>query len=99
VDGTPYGDLPLSTAPRLIRERDDIRDRIARLYASLAPGGRPLREGERGELDSLAFLEFIMLIEREFGIVVETRDLEEANFATTASTVAYVRGKLNERAA
>lgn len=78
---------------------DPVRDAIVRIYASLAPGGRPLREGERGALDSLAFLEFIVAIEREFGIAVETRDLEEANFATTASTVAYVRRKLGERKA
>lgn len=76
---------------------DGIRERIVRIYSSLSPGGRAPREGERGELDSLAFLEFVVLIEREFGIVVETRELDEANFATTASTTAYVRRKLNGR--
>lgn len=75
---------------------DDIRERIVRIYSSLSPGGKAPREGERGELDSLAFLEFIVAIEQEFRIVVETRELEEENFATTASTTAYVRGKLNE---
>jgi acyl carrier protein len=73
---------------------DEIRDRVVRIYVSLAPGGKAPREGERGELDSLAFLEFIELIEREFAIVVETRELDGANFATTASTTAYVRRKL-----
>ncbi len=89
----------MSPAPRLVHERDDIRDRIARIYASLAPGGRSPREGERGELDSLAFLEFIVAIEHEFGIVVDTHDLEDGNFGTTAATAAYVRGKLTGRAA
>lgn len=70
-----------------------------RLYVSLVPGGRPPREGERGELDSLAFLEFIELIEREFDIVVETRELELENFATTASTAAYVQRKLEAKTA
>jgi hypothetical protein len=74
-----------------------IRETVVRLYASLVPGGRAPREGERGELDSLGFLEFIELIEREFGIVVETRELEEANFATTASTTAFVQRKLEEK--
>ena len=83
----------MSTTP------DEIRERIARLYVSLAPGGRLPREGERGELDSLAFLEFIELIEREFGIAVETRELEESNFATTAAVTAFVRGKLGRAAA
>jgi hypothetical protein len=78
-------------------DADGIRQAVIRLYSSLSPGGRPPREGERGELDSLAFLEFIVGLEAEFGIVVETCELEEANFATTASTVAYVRHKLNER--
>jgi len=70
-----------------------------RLYVSLVPGGRPPREGERGELDSLAFLEFIELIEREFDIVVETRELELENFATTAATAAYVQRKLEAKTA
>lgn len=74
-----------------------VRERLVRIYLSLAPGGRPLGDDERGELDSMAFLEFIIRIEREFGIVVETRDLDEANFATTAATTAYVLGKLNGR--
>lgn len=78
-------------------DADGIRQTVVRLYTSLSPGGRPPREGERGELDSLAFLEFIVALEREFDIIVETRELEEANFATTASTVAYVRRKLNGR--
>jgi acyl carrier protein len=43
----------------------------------------------------MAFLEFILLIEREFGIVVETSDLDETNFATTTATIAFLRHKLN----
>jgi len=77
---------------------DDIRERLVRLYCSLSPGGRPPPDGERGELDSMAFLEFIMLIEREFAIIVEASDLDEANFATTTTTTAFVRHKLNGRA-
>lgn len=73
----------------------DIRERLVRIYCSLSPGGRPPPDGERGELDSMAFLEFILLIEREFGIVVETSDLDEANFATTTATTAFVKHKLN----
>ena len=78
---------------------DEIRDRVVRIYVSLAPGGKAPREGERGELDSLAFLEFVELLERAFGIVVETRDLDGANFATTAATTAYIRRKLARAAA
>ena len=76
-----------------------VRERIARIYASLAPGGRMPREGERGELDSLAFLQFVVALEQEFGIAVETHELDDTNFATTASTTAYVQRKLNEATA
>jgi hypothetical protein len=77
---------------------DEIRERLVRLYCSLSPGGKPPPDGERGELDSMAFLEFIMLIEREFSIIVEATDLDEANFSTTTSTTAFIRRKLNGRA-
>ena len=83
---------------QLIGAADELRERIVRIYTSLAPGGRAPREGERGELDSLAFLQFVVGIEQEFGIVVETHELDDTNFATTASTAAYVRRKLHEAA-
>lgn len=77
---------------------DEIRVKLVTIYCSLSPGGRPPPDGERGELDSMAFLEFIMLIERDFGITVEASDLDESNFATTTATTAFVRSKLNGRA-
>ena len=86
-----------TTAAKLaapVAARDEVHARLVRLYLSVAPGGRSPRDGERGELDSLAFLEFIELIEREFGIAVDTRDLDDDNFATTAAATAYVRRKL-----
>ena len=82
-----------------LRSGDDVREKIVAIYVSLVPGGRVPQDGERGELDSLSFLEFIVALEQEFGIVVETRELDEANFASTSSTVAYVRGKLSGRPA
>lgn len=88
---------PGTTAAALaqpVAAKDDVHARLVRLYLSVAPGGRSPRDGERGELDSLAFLEFIELIEREFGIAIDTRDLDDDNFATTAAATAYVRRKL-----
>jgi acyl carrier protein len=73
---------------------EDIRETIVRIYRSLSPGGRLPRDHERGELDSMAFLEFVLSIEREFGIIVDGRELTEANFATTAATTTFVLGKL-----
>ena len=90
---------PSAAHLQLIGADDDLRSRIVRIYSSLAPGGRAPREGERGELDSLAFLQFVVGIEQEFGIVVHTHELDDVNFATTASTTAFVRRKLDEAAA
>src|SRR6266404_1595752 len=90
MDGASHGVVLMTAAA-------DIREKLVRIYCSLSPGGRPPPDGERGELDSMAFLEFILLIEREFGIVVETTDLEEANFATTTATTTFVQHKLNGR--
>jgi hypothetical protein len=76
----------------------DVRETLVRIYASVSPGGRLPPDGEHGELDSMAFLEFILCIEREFGIVVATNELDETNFATTTAVTAYVQRKLNGRA-
>ena len=84
-------------AARPIREADDIRETIARIYSSLAPGGAAPREADRGDLDSFAFLEFIEMLEREFGIEIQAGDLDGENFATTASTAAFVRARLAAR--
>jgi hypothetical protein len=76
----------------------DVRETLVRIYTSLSPGGKLPPDGEHGELDSMAFLEFILSIEREFSIVVETNELDETNFATTTAVTAYVHRKLNGRA-
>jgi hypothetical protein len=76
---------------------DAIRARIVRIYASVAPGGRQLRDDEAGDLDSMAFLEFIMALESEFGLEVDVADLDEANFANTSATTEYIQRRLGER--
>lgn len=73
-----------------------IREKVVRIYTSLVPGGQTAGDDEHGALDSMAFLEFIMSIEREFEIVVEVSDLDEVNFATTAATIAFLERKLAE---
>lgn len=73
---------------------DDIRDRIARIYLSVSPGGRVPADDESGDLDSMAFLEFIIGVEREFGIAIDVEELDETNFATTAATTAFIRRRL-----
>ena len=76
---------------------DDIRDRVVGIYRSLSPGGRPPRDDGRGDLDSMAFLEFILSIEREFEIIVDVTELDDGNFATTAAATEFVKRKLSTR--
>ncbi|REJ67393.1 MAG: acyl carrier protein [Planctomycetota bacterium] len=71
-----------------------VSDRIAGIYLQVAPDGEAPAEDGRGQLDSMAFLEFITLLEKEFQIAVDAEDVTEANFATRASTAAYVLQKL-----
>ena len=82
-------------APEMSDAAGDIRERIVRIYTALAPGGRTPADDEPGELDSMAFLEFIMGIEREFAIEVDVSELDESNFASTSATTAYIQRKLN----
>ena len=63
---------------------DDIRDRVVGIYRSLSP-------------DSMAFLEFILSIEREFEIIVDVTELDDGNFATTAAATEFVKRKLSTR--
>lgn len=74
---------------------EHILERTVAIYRKVSPGGRPPASDGSGELDSMAFLEFITLLEREFKIRVKVRDLNDTNFKTTQRTVAYVRSKVN----
>jgi len=78
-------------------EEPEIRERIHRLYMSVSPGGRPPREDGKGELDSMAFLQFIAGLETEFDFVVDVTDLDDTNFKTTDSTARYVQWKLGQK--
>jgi hypothetical protein len=83
-------------AERLISmsQLDDLRTRVEKVYLPVAPGGRvPTRAGH-GELDSMAFLEFLAGLEQEFGLVFDPEEITESNFATTAATVALIDAKL-----
>jgi acyl carrier protein len=44
-------------------------------------------------LDSMALMQLILLLEREFGIVITPEDLGRENFATLANLAAFVTGK------
>lgn len=46
------------------------------------------------ELDSMAVVGVINLLEERFGVVVEDDEIDGATFATVGSLVAFVEGKL-----
>ena len=73
---------------------DQVGERVVKVYRAVSPGGKPPRHDGSGELDSMAFIEFITLLEREFNITVDLRDLNDTNFKTTEQTVAYLRRKM-----
>jgi len=73
----------------------EIRDRIVQVYVSVSPGGSLPQQDGQGDLDSMGFLQFIVGIEREFGIKIDVSDLDETNFVSTDSTTVFVRRKLN----
>jgi hypothetical protein len=72
----------------------DVKKRVAAVYQSVSPGGLPPGPDGQGVLDSMAFLEFISGLEREFGIVIDVGDINGENFKTTDSTVTFVQKKL-----
>lgn len=76
---------------------DTVSNRIASVYQQVAPDGEAPSEDGRGQLDSMAFLEFVTLLEKEFDIMVGAEDVTEANFATRSSTAAYVLSKLEAK--
>jgi acyl carrier protein len=76
---------------------DEIRERVVRIYTSVSAGGRPPAEGGKGELDSMAFLQFIAGLEAEFDFIVDVRDINENNFKTTEQTTQYLRRTLKPR--
>lgn len=62
---------------------DGIGDRIARIFTAALHVDVPSADTdlfETGVLDSLAFVELLLQLEREFGVTVAAEDLEAENF-------------------
>ena len=78
----------------MTQDLETVSNRIAEIYKQIAPDGEAPSEDGRGQLDSMAFLEFITLLEKDFGIAVAAEDVTEANFATRRTTAEYVIKKL-----
>lgn len=74
----------------------DLQERIVRLFADrlnldVPAGGTDLFEA--GALDSMAFVELLAHLEREFGIAVSLQDLEMDNFRTIERIAGFVAAR------
>lgn len=74
-----------------------VSEKIATIYREVAPDGEAPTEEGQGQLDSMAFLEFVTLMEKEFDIMVGAEDVTEENFSTRKSTAEYVVSKLQAK--
>ena len=75
----------------------DLKDRLASLFQEALNLEVPSCETdlfETGVLDSLMFVELLLLLEREFGVTTGVDDLEVDNFKTLARIAAFVDGRV-----
>ena len=71
----------------------DLHDRIAGIFAAALNVEVPSAETdlfEAGLLDSLAFVELLLQLEREFGVATALEDLEADNFRSIARIATFV---------
>ena len=80
---------------REIKSRVTQLLRTAREKESGAPSGATgVFLGSEGTFDSVAGLNLILAIEKEFDITIDDDDIQPENFATLAAIVSYVEQKL-----
>jgi acyl carrier protein len=79
----------------------EIRTRVAQLLQTVRDkesnkdsGSTGLFLGSAGTFDSVAGLNLILAIEKEFDITIDDDDIQPENFATLAAIVNYVEHKL-----
>lgn len=73
-----------------------LRERIAGIFAAALHLEVPSHDTdlfETGVLDSLAFVELLLQLEREFGVTTSVDDLEAENFRSLASIADFVRSR------
>jgi acyl carrier protein len=73
-----------------------VETRIARILSASLHLDIPSVETdlfETGAIDSLAFVEFLLRLEREFGITVTVEDLEIDHFRTIRRIAQFVSGR------
>jgi methoxymalonate biosynthesis acyl carrier protein len=73
-----------------------LRGRISQLFGTALNIDVPSADidlFETGVLDSLAFVELLLLLEREFGVATSVADLEVENFKSIARIAEFVAGR------
>ena len=86
---TQRPDLPAS----VLEDADDTRNRVLELVREGLLVEVPNDEAdlfETGLIDSLAFVELLLLIKTEFGVEVEIDDLEVDNFRSVTRITAFI---------
>ena len=74
----------------------ELPERIARVFSAALSVEVPSADTdlfESGILDSLAFVELLLQLEREFGVTTSVDDLELENFKTIARIAEFVRAR------
>jgi acyl carrier protein len=76
-----------------VAEASSVQDRIARLFLATLKLEVPSAETdlfETGVLDSMAFVELLVNLEREFGLKVAVEELEIENFRSIEKIAAFI---------
>ena len=81
---------------------DRLRERVAAILAGalhLDVPSHDLDLFETGVLDSLAFVELLLQLEREFGVTTSVDDLDVATFRTIETIADFVHARAGDPAA
>ena len=73
-----------------------LRERVAGVFSSVLHLDVPSFDTDlfdTGVLDSLAFVELLVQLEREFGVTTSVDDLEAENFRSIASIAAFIESR------
>ena len=73
-----------------------LRERVAAIFSGALHLDVPSFDTdlfETGVLDSLAFVELLLQLEREFGVTTSVDDLDVATFQSIASIAEFVRAR------
>jgi D-alanine--poly(phosphoribitol) ligase subunit 2 len=76
-----------------------LRERVAAIFADALHLEVPSHDTdlfESGVLDSLAFVELLLQLEREFGVTTSVDDLDVATFQTIASIADFIHARGGE---